>query len=240
MDTIPQLPPSITAVAIREATLPVKIEAARRAIANCTDLPELMRYRDAAQGIAAAVKVMKNVAPEMISQANRMSKEAIIRMGALLLKYNGEAPISARGTKDNGGPSYTGRDFSERTKIYKSLGIPRSLATESTRLALAPKKVLNRIINDDSISAAPRQMITEVPTRRAARPGAGFSHSDPMRMIMNGTYAAGGTGGLNKVTWNLKKVDLNEFKLLTPEERKTVKAKIVECQELLDAMEQRL
>lgn len=51
--TLKPLPGEITSQRINDATLPVKIEAARRAIAECTDLPELLRYKSQAEGLAA-------------------------------------------------------------------------------------------------------------------------------------------------------------------------------------------
>jgi hypothetical protein len=88
------MPGELTPAVINGATLPVKIGIAQRAIAACCDLSELLTWKDKLAALAAAAKMAKM--PEMARDVNRVHKEAILRMGELLLQYSGAA---VRGTK---------------------------------------------------------------------------------------------------------------------------------------------
>lgn len=227
-DTKP-LPSTVTDVAVRGATLPTKIEAARRAIAECVDLPELLRYQDQAQGLAAAVRVMKSVAPEMVANANRMCKEAILRMGQLLLEYSGEK--ESHGTKMQSGcrvpipPTH-----SPRSLVAMAHGIHINVKTEAVRVASAPKSVIRKILESDDIPPNSRSMAQAAPrTRAPIKPGYG----DAMRLIMRKSQGH----GLVYACMGLRNIDLGAFAQLTPDERKVVKAKICEIMELLDEMD---
>lgn len=219
------LPGEVTSAAISGATLPVKIEAARRAIATCQDLPELLRYKDAAEGIAAAVKVMKHVAPEMVASANRMVKESIIRMGELLLQYNGKAAIRP-------GHGGTDRKPSERSRIARDLGIRPNTASRATRISQASKSIRDLILSDTTPLNIDKMAM--LAPKRSINPRA---YGDSMRRIIQG--GAGGLG-LGRAVVCLNSIPISAFSDLTPEERKAVKAKITECMELLDEMDRRL
>jgi hypothetical protein len=83
------MPSELTPAVINGATLPVKVEAAKRAIAACCDLSELLTWKNKLAALAAAAKIARM--PEMARDVNRVHKEAIFRMGEILLQYNGTA-----------------------------------------------------------------------------------------------------------------------------------------------------
>jgi hypothetical protein len=87
------LPGELTPAVINGATLPVKVEAAKRAIAACCDLSELLTWKDKLAALAAAAKMARM--PEMARDVNRVHKEAIFRMGEILLQYKATASSPA-------------------------------------------------------------------------------------------------------------------------------------------------
>lgn len=237
------LPGELTPSAIREAVLPVKIVAMSQAIAKCTELPELLNYKKTVDGLAAAARTIKHEIPEQVAMLNRTAKEAVFRMGELLLTYNGTGKtyIVKNTGKHARNVGHVPRvEESERSKVARSVGISRSTITAAARLAAAPADVRASILRNDKISAGAQQMSRSVSPRTSR--GTQHRTSDKLGLILHGRehFAAIRGRGLTDVLAVLRGVPLDAFADLTPEERKAVKAKIVECQELLDEMDRRL
>lgn len=216
------LPSEATPALIREAVLPVKIAAMSRAIANCTDLPELLNYKRNIEGIAAAARTLKKEIPEAVGGLNRVAKETIFRLGVLLLTYNGSTAT----------PGVRGSIRSERHKVAIKLGIPSSLVGASTRLAAAPKKVQDQLLYNEAISPCAESMSRHAP--RVSNKGR-VSRSGDLGSIMKGNSGC----GLVPVFYLLKRIPMDAFSKLETDERKVVRAKISEIMELLDEMDQR-
>lgn len=217
--TLKPLPGEITNQRINDATLPVKIEAARRAIAECIDLPELLRYKSQAEGLAAAVRTMKEVGPAMIRSANEMMADAWRKGGELLSAYSSLAK-----NKGNGG-----KTPSPRSILTKELGITKTEEYAMIRIAAAPKPaVYSAVQTSKNIGLVSRQLPAVVTIGGQGR----APRSDTMRSI----YGQGMVG-LVPALQAVRRVPLGAFKQLTPDERKDVKAKITEIVELLDEMD---
>ena len=224
-------PPSISRDSINGATLPVKIESARRAIAECTDLAELLRYKSQAEGLAAAVRVMKEVGPKMIRDANCMMADAWRKGGELLSAYSNLRGNKAATLKGVGkGRGCAGGFFpSERGKVCTDLGISQRESAAMVRLSIASEK--------EAYTAA---------SRRAALVGASklVPPVNPLKISTHRSVAYNsvmsceeGNTGIGAALRNLRRVDNSQFQHLTPDERKIVKAKITEITELLDEMD---
>lgn len=224
------LPGEITSTTINGATLPVKIEAGRRAIAACTDLPELLRYKSQAEGLSAAVRIMKDVGPEMIRAANEMMADAWRKGGELLSQYSG----SALG-KGTGAGKTAGLAKSPRRKIIDELGMHPRHASQMVRISQAPRvsvtKALERNSSLDTVGNAMPRVST-----RGQYCNAEYSHG--LKKIL-GLVVPGEPrqDGLNRALGALRSIPLDVFKQLQPDERKVVKAKITEIMELLDEMD---
>lgn len=228
--TLKPLPGEITPAAINNATLPVKIEAARRAIALCTDLPELLRYKSQAEGLAAAVRTIKEVGPEMIRAANELVADAWRKGGELLSQYSNKA--IPQGTING---EKRGLLPSSRRKIIDSLGIHTRTASQMVRVAKAPiEKVYKAVQTRHSLEAIGNAM-PRVSTRAHY---ANQNYSEPYKQIV-GLVRIGAprTDGLYRTLSSLKGIDLKLFQHLTPDERKVIKVKITEIMELLDEMD---
>jgi hypothetical protein len=217
------LPCEITSAAISNATLPVKIEAARRAIALCTDLPELLRYKSQAEGLAAAVRTIKEVGPESIRAINECVADAWRKGGELLLRYSNVARPSKRGSI-----------LSERGKISRQLGLCANDRASMLRIAAAPKDVVYNIGQKSHGLQGVANLLPRVKAPSSRRQFGAPKYSDSVRIIMGfqGT-------GITVAHGCLRRVPLDAFQHLTPDERKIIKAKIVEIQELLDEMDRR-
>lgn len=223
--TLRALPGEMTNERINGATLPVKIETARRAIAACTDLPELLQYRDQAEGLAAAVRVMKNVGPEMIRQANELMADAWRKGGELLAAYSSVHTLKT----EKGHQGFRGIDVSPRVRVANSLGLQRKEVQAMVRIYRAPREELSRVVRSTrNLEAAARKM---PPTQKSR----GVTHSDALRGILRGTNGSSGIGNIK--TQCTAVLAAGDFKYLTPDERKVVKAKITEIMELLDEMD---
>lgn len=213
-------PPSISRESINEATLPAKIETARRAIAQCTDLPELLMYKSQAEGLAACVRVMKHIGPEMIRNANCLVADAWMKAGELLKQYSNVA--------ENLGYQ-RGRSLSDRITHAAELGLTKSQANNLVRIAAAPRPFVHELIQQ---SSSLRKIAEQTPVVYS---GVGKTrHSDALSLILRGPAM---NCGLNIVVTALKKIELSKFHELIPDERKIVKAKITEAMELLDEMD---
>jgi hypothetical protein len=219
------LPGEFTRELINGATLPVKIEAMRRQISECTELPELMRYKAAAEGLAAAVRIIKEVGPEQIRCANEMVADAWRRGGELLMQYSGVARGRGKGSGHGTGPS-------PRAQIYRSLGLSKPHAMDMVRIAKAPlKKVYQGTQRSISLRAVAMLLPRFEKTGRVPQ-------SDAMTRVVGRGQPY--RGGLSKALYLLHEVDLSAFAELTPDERKIVKAKITEAMEMLDEMDRLL
>jgi hypothetical protein len=215
------LPGELTPAVINSATLPVKVESARRAIAACCDLSELLTWKDKLAALAAAAKIARM--PELSRDVNRVHKEAIFRMGEILLQYNGTAVYL--GCK--------GAAFSERREIANSVGIHPSAVKASVRLASSPKKIRERILSDDSIPTSYVRMSAFAP-RLGKAPR--VSYSEAAVVIFGGNHHR----GLSSAHTAMSKIPLDRFAELAPEEKQRAKKLVVEMQEILDEMDRRL
>jgi hypothetical protein len=219
------LPSEISSERVNAATLPMKVEAARLAIARCEDLSELLKYKEQAEGLAAAVRVMKTIGPEMIRSANEMVMDAWRKGGELLLRYKGCASaIPVRGGRKGGTAK------SPRVIAAGEAGLSPNEVLALTRLAAAP------------ISAAYLAAEKSSDLRRAAQrvpvrcPGLGrAAHSATLAVVFGNSRT--NIPGLIAVLATLKRIPLGAFSSLPPEERKLVKSKIVEIMEVLDEMD---
>jgi len=94
------LPSEITSQRINGAILPVHIESARHALALCTTLDVWKPYREKVEMLAAAVRAMKEVGPEMIRNVNEMMADAWRTGGELLSQYsNAVSTTNVKGKK---------------------------------------------------------------------------------------------------------------------------------------------
>lgn len=224
--TLKPLPGEITNEAINGATLPVKIESARRAIAECTDLPELLRYKSQAEGLAAAVRTMKEVGPELIRAANEMMADAWRKGGELLSQYsNVVQPLPAEQRKGKGGTAIT-----PRGKISRELGLTPTETSSLVRAASTPLDTLYSVVQNKHSLAGVAKSLPRVDERKYKK-AKDFTGS--LRIILG----TGGQMGLQGALGHVRSVDLQIVKHLTSDERKVVKAKIIEIQELLDEID---
>lgn len=220
----PTLPTTITSQRVHDATLPMKVNAARKAIAACTSLPELLEYRDKAEGLAAAVRVMKTVAPDMIRHANEMVADAWIKGGELLRVYSN---VCTKDGRESG--------LSPRGAAAKNAGIKPYELTAMVRVASAPKtRVYAAAQKSHSLNNVSAQMPPASDNGRVRSGASGYS--DHLRDIMG----TGSQGRLRLMSSAAKQIPLEAFAQLTLDERKVVKAKITEIMELLDEMDRRL
>ena len=125
------LPSEISSERVNAATLPMKVEAARLAIARCEDLSELLKYKEQAEGLAAAVRIMKSIGPEMIRSVNEMVMDAWRKGGEILLRYKGDS-TPGRGDRKRG------RVKSPRAIAAEEAGLSGEELLALTRLAAAP------------------------------------------------------------------------------------------------------
>lgn len=230
------LPPSVVAYEREKGvTLPTRLEHARKAIAACSDLSELLDWKDKAAAIAAAAKAAKM--PDLAKGANRVCKEALLRLGQLLLQYSGAHTTIANGKRGGCVPS-------PRRQVASAAGIRKPVMTQATRFASAPRDVIERVLSDDRIPA------NIEPIGRACPPqpnrGSRGAHmttrraSDEYNQIMRGRNSFGGMdgSGLHRAYAAVKPVDVRKVRSLTPDEKKLVRAKVTEIMELLDAIDE--
>ena len=237
------LPSELTPAVINGATLPVKVEAAKRAIAACCDLSELLTWKDKLAALAAAAKMAKM--PELSRDVNRVHKEAIFRMGELLLQYSSGATLEVR-TLGTGrtGELHVPTGPGERARVAKQLGISKAAVAWSTRLARnATPDQRERILATDSVGPAPARMVNygkvapmHPGKKKDSEAAAIFLRGYNPR---TGAYS-GHSGGLGPIATHLKSLDLSPIASLTQEEKQRAKKYIIEMQEILDAMMQRL
>lgn len=222
------LPTSITDESVRSAILPVKIEAARRAIAECNDLPELLRYRDQVEGMSAAINVMKHVAPEIVASVNLMCKEAFLKLGDLLLEFRGR-PVGCGRSRQNKGPT-------PRTEVLEKLNIPRHIANTATRFAGAAPEIRSAILEDDSIKSNPTAIRSAVPASQKGRAPSSFAYS----ALMHGEDKS--RGGLRRVLEILEATDLQQFRsgIFVMDEKKRIRKTLTAISDLVDEMDRLL
>lgn len=232
------MPSELTPAVINGATLPVKVEAAKRAIAACCDLSELLTWKDKLAALAAAAKMARM--PEMARDVNRVHKEAIFRMGEILLQYNGKPQKGCIGR---------GQAPSERTKAAQSVGITKHDIVSIARLASAKKIVRERILQNDNVPAVARIMVKSTPIVSPRHQGlrGGYSpYSDAGSIVFQGltldeqrTKSRGGRGIVNAASI-LRTIEIDKVALLTFEEKQRARKLVVEMQEILDKIDQQL
>lgn len=215
-----KLPTTITPARINAATLPTVISAAQQAIARCTDLPQLLEYRDKAEGLAAAVRIMKNVGPDMVRKANEMMADAWRKGGELLSQYSNVATSVKGGRRGQIEPSARG-------KISRELGLDLRDATQMVRIYSAPEDIVYARVQKSRHLKRVAEGLPPADTRGYVSHGR-QPYSDGLRAIMI-PLTTGASG--------VKRVPLDKFSQLEPDERKVVKAKITEIMELLDEMD---
>jgi hypothetical protein len=255
------LPSELTPLMIRDAILPAKIIAMSNAISKCVELPELLNYKRTVDGLAAAARTIKHEIPEQVAMLNRTAKEAVMKLGALASQYSNEGTprldverIRSEASKGktpvniaadigltphvvrkviNGYNPRHDCGLSPRGMLHTQLGVDRKLIVSAVRIAAAPKKIRERILADDAIPANAYVMSLKTPRlyKGGAKPlsdAAANILGDASKVRLRGAATA------------LRNVSFDAFAQLTDNERKTVREKIIECQELLDAMMQRL
>lgn len=231
------LPGELTPAVINGATLPVKVEAAKRAIAACCDLSELLTWKDKLAALAAAAKMARM--PEMARDVNRVHKEAIFRMGEILSQYNGE-PVVKKGHRRV--------CRSERTLVGIAAGIQPSAASRAVRLSQAPKDIRERILADDRIPAHVTRMSRLTPRMGNPRSNQSLSirDTDAAAAVFSGispenrALAKTGNLGLNAAIRALRTLDISLISQLTPEEKQRARKYVVEMQEILDEIDRHL
>lgn len=227
MSKFPIIPASVQP-AMRDAQLPLRVEAARRALAECVDLSELLNWKDKAAAIAAAAKAAK--LPDIARDARRLQKEALLRLGQLLSEYGGGSDQTGRVG------SAPGR--SERRLAADAAGVPVRYIAQVVRFAKAPAKQREAILSNDKIPPHPIRMVTNLP--RVSKRGQGLRRSDMYDLIVNGNPRTGGArfNGLNAVANSMHKIAALSIVGLALDEKKIVRAKITEIAELLDAIDE--
>jgi hypothetical protein len=218
--TLGNLPTEVSNDRVNAAILPAKIEAASRAIAACESLPELLKYRSQAEGLAAAVKIMKKTAPDMVRAANNLVADAWRKGGELLLQYNGDrlALGGARGTSK-----------SDRSKTAEKLGLGKHEVTYLTRLAAAPAETVRELAQStSSLFMASARAPLRVTNRSAHAATTAYR-----RVMGSGDYPSRLTTGGSCI----RRVDIDDVRALDASEKKLVRVKVAEIMELLDAID---
>lgn len=219
---IKPLPPSITKEKMQAAQLPARLERVKQALAECYDLSELLMWKDQAAAICAAAKAAKM--PDIAKGANRVCKEALLRLGQLLSRYSSVQ---------------SGRTKSDRRKAIDAAGTNPEVAKTAVRLATTPKQIREAVLSDDSITANYAR-IGQVLARRDPRgSNGGVVRSDAYVKVMSGSTIAS-SHGLTTAVSSLRNIDLAFVRALEPDEKKMVRAKVTEAMELLDAIEEAL
>jgi hypothetical protein len=232
------LPGELTPAVIREATLPVKVEAAKRAIAACCDLSELLTWKDKLAALAAAAKMARM--PEMARDVNRVHKEAIFRMGEILLTY--KCAQGANGhIKHASSRSGVAPGKSERRIAGEAVGMKPQAIVAATRIAQAPSNIREAILENPKIPPTLSRMVVCTPKLyNRANPR---KFSDAARLFFSGLkpgepYSA--NNGFRRACTSLKSVDTSVISQLTPIEKQHVRKLVVEMQEILDEIDRRL
>jgi hypothetical protein len=239
------MPGELTPAVINGATLPVKVEAAKRAIAACCDLSELLTWKDKLAALAAAAKMARM--PEMARDVNRVHKEAIFRMGEILLQYKGHG--IRWGQKADGSKKAIkgGCGKSERAKAATHAGIDLRAASMAVRVASAPAVIREKILEEDSIPPQVHVMARSTPRRTKISGIAKAQENSDMAMLFFSGYSrehlltkSGSSRGFTGAASALRCVDLASVACLTPEEKQRARKIIVEMQEILDEIDRRL
>lgn len=213
--------------AMKDAPLLLRLQAAKTAIEACFDLSELLKWKDQAVAIAAAAKAARM--PDIARGANRICKEALLRLGQLLFTYNGTVGYYKDGRH--------GSIKSERSKVAKAFGLSPSVVNTSLRLAAAPKAAVDAVLNDDRIPPNPVSVAKRLPARRQS---AVSKRSAGYVMVMSGIDEFGRhkNTGLTTTFRAVETIEVAAVRSLAPDEKKLVRAKITEIIELLDALEE--
>jgi hypothetical protein len=212
---------------MRDTPLLVRLQTAKTAIEACYDLSELLRWKDQAAAIAAAAKAAKM--PDIAKGANRICKEALLRLGQLLLTYSGVA---------NKDPSAKrGRSPSDRARTVEQAGISEFVAVSATRFAAAPSDVIQRVLDEDRIPASPNTLVRNLPRRASGKTRLGGALSD---WVLYGRDQFGRTQGmgLSQTAVHLRRLDMAAIREMPADEKNIVRAKVIEVIELLDAIEE--
>lgn len=221
------LPPSVTPDVMRNAPLPVRLEAAKTAIAACYDLSELKDWKDKAAAIAAAAKAAKM--PDLAKGANRVCKEAMLRLGELLREYSALAN-TVKGVR--------GAVASDRMKAASAAGITRGVAVAAVRFAGAKEDIRNAVLADDRVTATSKRL-----NHKLARLGvASKSHAN--KQLASEAYyevvglPGQGHRGLTIALAGLRAIKIASVHACAPDEKKKIRDKVVEALEMLDAIDE--
>lgn len=221
--------PASLVPAMRDAQLPTRVETARRALAACVDLSELLGWKDKAAAIAAAAKAAKM--PDIARDARRLQKEAILRLGQLLAEYS-NVPQPAK---------HGGKQKSERIRAAEKAGVSYQTVGQSVRLATAPKKVIAKIMDDDRIAPSPSAILRFTPPLPGNMKGhRTVKRSAAYNNVMSGVNEFGRREALGLTTGCavIRKIELKTVRSLESDEKKLVRAKVTEIMELLDAIDE--
>lgn len=119
----------MSAVAIKEAPLPIRYDAAVKAVAACESLDECKDWADRAAALASYYRQSKDIAME--ESARRIRLRAKRRVGELLLQLKGAAPRGARGRIKAGGRT-------QRTAAARAVGLSETQTRNVVRIARIP------------------------------------------------------------------------------------------------------
>jgi hypothetical protein len=235
------LPGELTSAVINGATLPVKIGIAQRAIAACCDLSELLTWKDKLAALAAAAKMARM--PELSRDVNRVHKEAIFRMGEILLTYKTDARTEITTNKNNRTGKQVRHILSERGAAASAAGLSRHEASNAARAAQAPRAVREQLLQDDAVAPNARRLAALSPRRVPPRKG---DRSDAAALLFSGLSSLqlkqkSATGrGLMAAAHALRSISADKIVGLTSEEKQRARKLVVEMQEILDDIDRRL
>jgi hypothetical protein len=237
INKLPMVTRDVVAQRLRNApAIPVVYEEACTALANVVTILDAKHFSDKAEALATWARIFKS--EKAAIEAKRLKLQAFRKMGQLADELR---PIAPTKTNEERGRNYRekikagsppssckgGAPLGAKSVLLKN-GLSNSVATAALRMARATEKEFNEALENPR---SPERIRLGVGRGRRTRKVA----SDSLAAILG----IGG-GGLNRSLYDLRSVPLDAFDRLTPEECKAVKAKIVEAQELLDAMDERL
>lgn len=221
-------PAGLSASEFNTELLPTKIEAARRAISECSNLPELWAYLEQAEMLAATVRTMRDIAPEIVRGVNALVVDAWRMGGKLLLA------ISSRPVPRTDGRSGCGK--SPRSIASEAAGITSYQVSAMIRIAQADHDELMALAGRSlSLSKVSRNLLTAPPSTRGP-----VRFSRALLHVLGSKHTFGSNHrGLNEAARNLRSINVKEIGRLRDFERSIVRKRVLECQKILDKIDGR-